>query len=421
MSDNVKKLGIYIHIPFCASRCIYCDFYSKSGCDDMMPLYEKALITHIKEAAPQLDGYLIDTVYFGGGTPSYFGAERLVNVFNALKKHGNVLIDSEVTAEVNPDSISAHDLVLMKRAGFNRISIGTQSANDKILKNLGRRHDFAQAELAVENARNAGFDNISMDLIYGIPDQTRADWADTLVRTAALKPEHLSCYGLKIEEGTPLYIYKDSPFIPDDDTQADMYLYTIEALQRFGYRQYEISNFAMRGYASGHNMKYWSGGEYFGIGAAAHSYMGGARFSFISDIEGYITAVNEGTSLVDSHEDISEFERAVEYIMLGLRTVHGISGAEYYGIFRSDFSPCESMLEEFAKNGWAQKNEERWRLTENGFLISNTLINKLLDVHSEQRLKLGRPWIKPESDNQNQYSIFEEQKREEIRLFNGIT
>jgi putative oxygen-independent coproporphyrinogen III oxidase len=420
IAETEKNLGIYIHIPFCVGKCAYCDFYSKADCEQLMPEYQKALLHHIKEAAPQIEGYITDTVYFGGGTPSYYGADRIIAIFNALKKYGNVLIDSEVTAEVNPDSVTLQDLQHMRKAGFNRISIGVQSANDGILKSLGRRHDFAQAAETVENARKAGFDNISVDLIYGLPSQTREDWADTLNKAAALKPDHFSCYGLKIEKGTPLYLYKDSPFIPDDDTQADMYLYTVETLTRFGYTQYEISNFAMRGKESKHNLKYWTSQEYMGFGAAAHSYIGGQRYSYINDISTYIENILSNKTVIDHHEVITEFEKAGEYLMLGLRTTMGISESEYYKIFHCAFDLIRDKLESYVKCGWAVKNGDRWALTPQGFLISNVLIGEILEAQMEQKVIIGTPWKKRKGQETQQISVFDTHEPQP-QLFQGIS
>lgn len=415
-----KNLGIYIHIPFCASKCAYCDFYSLAGCEQLMPTYQYALLSHIKETAPQLDGYLTDTVYFGGGTPSYYGAGRLIHIFNALKKHGNVLVEAEVTVEVNPDSITLSDLRRLRRSGFNRLSIGVQSANDSMLKNLGRRYDFAKAEETVRNARNAGFDNISLDLIFGLPSQTKEEWADTLNRAAALKPEHFSCYGLKIEEGTPLYIYKDSPFIPDDDTQADMYLYTVEALNRFGYKQYEVSNFALRGFESKHNLKYWSGAEYLGFGAAAHSYIGGLRYNYKPNIVEYSENVLSGKSVIDQCEEISKFEQAGEYLMLGLRTIYGISEQEYHNIYPCSFNLVRELLQFYEIQGWVVQNNGRWNFTPQGFLLSNTLIGEILDAQTKERISIGTPWRKAEFESEYQFSMFKK-KTGEIQLFHGIS
>lgn len=413
-----KNLGIYVHIPFCASKCAYCDFYSKADCENLIPAYHAAVLQHIKESEQQIDGYMTDSVYFGGGTPSYYGAGRLIQIFGALKKYGNVLTDAEVTLEANPDSISYLDLVRLKKAGFNRLSLGVQCADDGILKSLGRRHDFAAAERAFEDARNAGFDNISLDLIYGLPSQTKDGWADTLMKAAALKPEHLSCYGLKIEKGTELYMYKDSPFIPDDNAQADMYLYTVQTLKNYGYRQYEISNFAIRGRESVHNLKYWTGKEYMGFGAAAHSYVGGQRYSYIADIEGYSRKVMSGETIVDQSEYMSAFELAGEYLMLRLRTVEGISEKEYYEIFPSRFENLRRRLAFMTEHGLMEKRGDRWSLTTRGYLVSNLIINDLLEAQNDERSQIVNPWRKEEIEK-NQITMFKGE-RETMELFNGI-
>ena len=387
-----KSVGIYVHIPFCASKCAYCNFYSLAGAEKLIPEFHSAILRHIKEYSPQLDGYLIDTVYFGGGTPSYYGSGRLISIFNALKKHGHVLLDAEVTAEVNPGSITKEELVKLRRAGFNRLSIGVQCSDDKTLKSLGRSHTFADAEETVKNARQAGFDNISVDIIYGLPSQDKDSWAETIARTAALKAEHISCYGLKIEEGTQLYVFKDSPFMPDDDVQADMYLYAIEMLARFGYKQYEISNFARRGFESKHNMKYWLGEDYIGFGPGAHSYIDRCRYSFIEDIEKYIERLTLGQALVEYSEEMSDFENAGEYLMLRLRTVYGISEEEYYGIYRLKMDYIIELLEKYEANGWAINKDGRWRFTPKGFMLSNTLIGELLEAQTKQRTQISKPW-----------------------------
>ena len=414
-----KRLGIYIHIPFCAGKCAYCDFYSLVGREDLIPKYQKALLSHIKESSSQLQGYIIDSVYFGGGTPSYYGTQNLISIFNMLKKYGRVLVDGEVTVEVNPDSITYQDLVKLRRAGFNRLSIGVQSANDGILKSVGRLHNFSQAEETVHSARRAGFENISLDQIYGLPSQTREDWADTITKAAALKPEHLSCYGLKIEEGTALYPFKDSPFIPDGDTQADMYLYMVEALERYGFRQYEISNFAKRGYQSSHNLKYWQMGEYMGFGAAAHSCVSGQRYSYVADMELYTENILSGKDVVDQAETITDFERAGEYLMLGLRTTYGISEQEYYNIFPCKFDMARELMDSYVARGWMVKNEDRWSFTPEGFLLSNVLIGEVLDVQTKQRMNIVSPWKNDEGDAY-QFSMFNKRPGE-VQLFNGIS
>ncbi len=393
-----KHLGVYIHIPFCASKCGYCDFYSLAGCDKLMGKYQDALLRHIRESAGTMAPYYIDTVYFGGGTPSYYGAKRVAELFNALKRAGKVLKSAEVTVECNPDSVRPHELARLKREGVNRISLGVQSASDDLLKIIGRRHNFTQVKKAVKDIRAEGFDNLSVDLIYGLPNQTKADWAETLAKILDLEPDHISCYGLKLEEGTPMYeTYKLSPVIPTDDDQADMYLYAVETLNHYGYGQYEVSNFARRGKASRHNMKYWDMDDYLGFGPGAHSCMGNTRYSYVKDLRAYIDGVGGGESILDEYEKLDELDRAAEYLMLGMRRSRGISQEEYHRVYRSDFAPIEALLQEYEKDGWTKKFNGRWCFTPQGFLLSNILIGSLWEAQAEYRIS-GKPWMEEQLD-----------------------
>ena len=393
-----KHLGVYIHIPFCASKCGYCDFYSLAGCDKLMGKYQDALLRHIKESANTMSPYYIDTVYFGGGTPSYYGGKRLAELFNALKRSGKVLKTSEVTVECNPDSVRPRDLDRLKSEGVNRISLGVQSASDDLLKIIGRRHNFTQVKKAVKDIRKAGFDNLSVDLIYGLPNQTKADWADTLARVLDLEPDHVSGYGLKLEEGTTMYDqYKDSPVLPTDDEQADMYLYMVETLNHYGYGQYEVSNFARRGKASKHNMKYWDMDDYLGFGPGAHSCIGNTRFSYVKDLRAYIDGVGGKGEILDEYEKLDELDRAAEYLMLGMRRSKGISAEEYRRVYRSDFAPIEALLQEYEKDGWTKQFDGRWCFTPQGFLLSNILIGSLWEAQAEYRIS-GNPWMEGQLD-----------------------
>lgn len=386
-------LGIYIHIPFCAGRCAYCDFYTLAGQNErLMDKYLAALKKHIHESASRMEPYYVDTVYFGGGTPSFFGAKRLCDIFNTLKLEAKVLKTAEVTAEMNPDSVTAEGLRLMKSEGFNRISLGMQSANDDVLRLIGRRHNHRQTEQAVRLIRAEGFENLSLDLIYGVPGQTRNDWADTLSKAIALRPEHLSCYGLKVEDGTPICKYRDSETLPSDDEQADMYLYMTEILERYGYPQYEISNFAVPGMWSRHNIKYWNLDDYMGFGPGAHSGVDQVRYSYVRDIDAYISGVNDGGEIIDEFETIDKAERAAEYIMLMMRTIGGISRDEYVSIYRSGFEKIEYLLSEYEKKGWTERVNDRWRFTSSGFLLSNILIGTLLEAQSQEKIH-ANPWM----------------------------
>ncbi len=399
------RLGIYIHIPFCASKCSYCDFYSLAGCDDLMPEYHKALIAHMEESAYAIKNYEVDTIYFGGGTPSYYGAENLIALLDTLKANGNVRMDAEITVECNPDSVDLADLKLLRQEGVNRLSIGLQSTDNDLLKLIGRRHNFQQAVRAFEDARRAGFDNLSLDLMYGLPSQTKSDWADTLAKTVELHPEHLSCYGLKLEPGTQMYAdYNGSPILPDEDEQADMYSYCAEMLDRYGYRQYEISNFCAPGFESRHNLKYWNLDDYMGFGPGAASCVGKLRYSFIKDLKKYIYGVTRKISIVDEYQQVDPLERAVEYIMLGMRTSQGISEEDYRIRCQCDWRPISRVLRAFAEKGWAEQTDGRWHFTVPGFLISNTLISIMLEAQAEG-LAEGTPWLERADRQEKKISL----------------
>ena len=346
MSDQDKRLGVYFHIPFCASKCAYCDFCSLPGRDKLMPYYQDALLIQLQETMPRMTDYFIDTVYFGGGTPSYYGARRIVEILQELKVTNRLMKQSEITVECNPDSVRRKELRMLRKEGVNRLSIGAQSANDDILRLIGRRHNWRQVEMAVKRARKAGFRNVSLDLIYGLPSQTREDWADTLTKALALKPAHISCYGLRLEEGTPMYDeYEGTDILPSDDDQADMYLYAVDFLSRHGFRQYEISNFARPGYESRHNLKYWRLDDYIGFGAAAASNIGLLRYTYTHNVREYISGVLGDKGIIAEEEELTPFDRASEYLMLGMRTgactrAASTSSKRCWRYFRKTAGPC---------------------------------------------------------------------------------
>ena len=379
-SNNKTPLGIYIHVPFCRSKCQYCDFYSLTTKDDkLMDGYLNATISHIRESGALAPGYKVDTIYFGGGTPSFFGADGMALILTAIRRNFDVDNNAEITFECNPDSVSDSLLRRLRAEGFNRVSLGVQSDDDEMLKKLGRPHTYAQAVTAVQRIRKAGFKNLSLDLMYGLPGQTLRAWQETLDNVMNLYPEHVSCYGLKVEEGTPLYKIKDICGLPSDDDQADMYLAAVEFLKSRGFRQYEISNFARKGLYSRHNMKYWTGGEYLGFGPSASSDFAGKRFTLCRSVQDYVSGIRNGGQVMDELQEIPLRERAGEYLMLRLRTAGGISPEEYERMFLLPFAPLEDVLERSRQLGYASENEDgRWRLTPKGFLISNSIISDLL-------------------------------------------
>ena len=374
------KLGIYIHIPFCRSKCDYCDFYSLAGREDQMDRYQKALLAHLKETAPLAQGYPVDSIYFGGGTPSYYGAKRIKELLAHLSKLFQVEKDAEITVECNPDSVDLKSLRILRKAGVNRLSMGMQSAQEAELRAIHRIHTPQQTNQAVEAARKAKFTNLSLDLIYGLPGQTMESWKATVEHALSLIPQHLSCYGLKVEEGTPLARrVAEGEVLPDDDQQADLYLWTVGRLERAGLPQYEISNFAKPGYESRHNLRYWLTRPYIGFGPGAHSDFGGRRYSFVRDLDAYIQGVLQGGDIIDESELIPKRERCGEYLMLRLRTVQGIDEQEYRHTYFMDFAPLQARLEQFQAQGWAEQTDGRWHFTPQGFLLSNQLIGDLLE------------------------------------------
>ena len=372
-------LGIYIHIPFCRSKCEYCDFYSLPHADEeTMDRYLKALCTHIREAGPQSPAYRVDTVYFGGGTPTYFGSDRLSAVMAAVRESFDVDPEAEISFEANPDSVNLKLLRRLRREGFNRISLGIQTDDDDTLRSLGRPHTYADAVEAVTLARKAGFQNLSVDLMFGLQNQTVQSWINTLEHVLKLKPEHISCYGLRVEEATPLNKYYHLLELPGDDVQADMYLRAVELLAQQGYHQYEISNFARRGKASKHNLKYWTGKEYLGFGPQASSDFAGKRFEIVGSLREYMEGIENNTQVLRHVHEIPVRERAGEYFITRLRTTVGITRKEFESTYLLSFDPIEEVLQKSFSLGHALCINDRWRLTPPGMLLSNDILSDIL-------------------------------------------
>ena len=380
MKREKRPLGLYLHIPFCKSKCVYCDFYSLAGREADMDRYCAALAAHLAETAPRAAAHRVDTVYFGGGTPSLLGEKRLTALMRAVRKQYELAKDAECTLEANPESCQdVRALKRLRRAGFTRVSLGIQSAQDRELRALGRVHTFAQGAAAAAAVRKAGFGNLSLDLMYGLPGQTQAGWRDTLDKVLALEPEHLSCYGLTPAEGTPLWDRRDQ--LPGDRAQKALYLAAVERLEQAGYRQYEISNFAKPGFECRHNRKYWRLEEYAGFGPGAHSDFGNVRYAYGPDLEGYIRGVLEGGLAVSESQTIPPEARDTEYIMLALRTAEGLDGAVFSRRYRQRFEPLAQALAPMAAAGLARETAPgRWRLTPEGFLVSNAIITRLWEA-----------------------------------------
>lgn len=378
----MKTLGLYIHIPFCRSKCLYCDFCSFPRQDEgKMVAYVSALCRDLQKYAPVCRDYTVDTVFLGGGTPTTLPAYLLKELMGEIFKHYNVSPNAEITAECNPVTGERELFARMRAAGINRLSIGLQSAHENELKALGRLHNFEVFATCFADARAAGFENISVDVMSGIPHQTPESRQETLQKVLALSPEHISSYDLIIEEGTPFARRIDTLQLPDEDAARQMYLEGVEFLAENGYTQYEISNFARPGYESRHNLKYWNCDEYLGFGVAAHSDFGGVRFGNSRDIEEYIV----GSDITEESGTPDLNERMSEYVMLRLRLCEGISVAAFDSRFGVSFEEIYGKkLAPFVSSGLVVRKEGRYALSRQGMLVSNTILSDILDFASQK-------------------------------------
>lgn len=360
-------VGLYVHVPFCAKKCPYCDFYSVPYRRDTADLYFAALLREIK-AAPE--GLSADSLYFGGGTPILAGQKRLGSVVEAARKKFDLC--GEITLEANPFSLPQSEYEGLAESGFNRISFGVQSAVPEELKALGRSHSPEQAAAAVGQAKRAGFLNVSVDLMLGVPGQTPESLKHTLDFVGRLGIQHVSAYLLAIEPGTPYSEAEIQRDCPDDDTAAGLYLQAAAELEAMGFQQYEVSNFARPGYESRHNLKYWRCEEYLGFGAAAHSFYQGKRYAHTRDLESYLNDEKSGILVTEEHAG-----QISERLMLKLRLTEGINLrtlSEEVSAIRF-LAAAQPMIRE----GLLKVEHTRLRLTPKGFLVSNAVIGTLLD------------------------------------------
>lgn len=373
--------GIYIHIPICKSRCIYCDFYSTTAIDKQQDL-ANALIEEMELRNDYLHGQTISTIYFGGGTPSAMRISCLSSIIKCIRNHFQISRQPEVTLEANPDDLETIYLKNLHDIGINRLSIGIQSFNDRILTFINRRHNAAQAISAVKKAQEAGFENISIDLIYGFPEQTTEMWKQELTTALELHVQHISAYGLTYEEGTVLQQKAAAGTIKpaEDEQMNNMYDMLADTLQTAGYEHYEVSNFALPGFRSAHNSAYWNGTPYLGIGPAAHSFDGTSRQWNINSLDGYIKAMQQH-EICFEREMLSAENRYNEYVMLSLRTADGIDlhGLEMlFGKKRRDF--CIRQARNQIRSGCLAIRNGHLAATHKGIKILNLITEELLDA-----------------------------------------
>ena len=368
---------VYVHIPFCRRKCFYCAFNSKVGGAKEITNYVDALTKEIKNRAAYEK---VGTIYFGGGTPSILQLDELKKIFCEIENNFDVDKSAEITIEVNPGTVDEKFLCGLKEIGFNRLSVGVQSFSDELLKNIGRIHNSKTAIQTVESAKKF-FDNISLDLMYGLPNQTLEDLKISVELAASLQVEHISIYGLEIEEGTKFFelLADEKLNLPSDEICSDMYDFITEKLPALGYERYEISNFAKKNFESRHNLGYWRGRKYFGFGASAHSYDGNFRTSNICSVEDYIKKICAAEKISEVEEIVTRQAAMEEFCFLGLRTVKGISEkifAEQFG--ENIFAVYGDVIKKYSALGLLKNLDGRIFLTEAGMKVSNIILADFL-------------------------------------------
>ena len=376
---TTRPLGIYLHIPFCRQRCDFCAFYLEIHREDRAETFVRSLLREIRLSTQQhvAAGRPIQSVYLGGGTPTALTAAQLLTILSEIRRHLTLTSDCEITVEAHPSTISRQDLVQLFQAGFTRISFGAESMEDDDLTRLGRPGSVDQTVVAVAEARAAGFTNINLDVMYGLPGQSLEGWQRTLTHCLTLAPSHLSCYALTVEEGTRLSsnILRGRSPAPDEDLQIEMDRAAQQILGNAGYERYEISNYAKPGYACRHNLLYWTNGEYLGLGPSAQSYLDGLRFGSVADLAVYNTSLMESRLPIEDRERLSEEEQLRDAVIFGLRLIQGIPSsllhqhAENYGHTAVTAQLLGEQL--IAEDG------ERSKLSARGRLQADTIAGRL--------------------------------------------
>lgn len=373
----MKEISLYIHIPFCKQKCLYCDFPSYSGKEKLMDRYIEALD---KEIIQKATDYSISSIFIGGGTPSYLNSlnlESMLITLNKLKLNHNL----EFTMECNPGTLDEEKLNIMKKYKVNRISIGLQSVNNATLKEIGRIHNYEEFKNNYLLARNIGFDNINVDLMFGLPNQTVEDWRESLEIVAKLNPEHISAYSLIIEEGTDFYkLYEEDKLnLPKEDKERTMYLITKEILDKYNYHQYEISNFAKEGKECFHNKVYWKCNEYLGIGVSASSFTNNKRIKNIDNVENYIDRISNDESIIEEIHINDIKDGMEEFVFMGLRMNEGIKISEFSDRFGKDiYEIYGDIIEKNIRKGLLICNSGKLYLSSRGIEISNYVMSDFI-------------------------------------------
>lgn len=383
-----KRLGIYVHIPFCQRKCRYCDFLSSNMEKKVIDKYIEALNIEIRTYSRELKEYKVATIYIGGGTPSFVDSKYIKEILENIRNNYDVEEKAEITIEVNPGTLLNEKIQDNKESGINRVSIGLQSTNNEELELLGRIHTYEEFEKNYNRLRKVGFDNINIDIMSAIPNQTLESYITTLNKVVSLQPEHISSYSLIIEEGTYFYNHQKELKLVTEDEEREMYYKTKEILQKHGYERYEISNYAKKGYESKHNSSYWTGVDYIGFGIGASSYVKGTRYDRIRNIDEYISYyedienvenIKEKNKIECNIQVLTEKEKIEEYMFLGLRMIKGISKTDFAKQFNRTVEEIYgNVLDKYVKLGMLENSQDRIRLTEKGLDVSNAIFADFL-------------------------------------------
>lgn len=377
----MKPLSLYIHIPFCKSKCLYCDFLSFAGQEGKMASYVDALVEEIRSHGENVKDRKVISIFVGGGTPSILPAEFIGRIMREVYKNFNVEDGAEISIECNPGSLTKEKVEGYKASGINRVSMGLQSADDNQLKKLGRIHTFEEFSRNYRMLREAGIENINIDLMFGLSHQTMDGWMQTLEQVINLQPEHISVYGLLIEEGTPFYQQNEKNLLslPNEEQERDMYWQANHKLQENNYEHYEISNYSKKGFECKHNKVYWELGDYIGIGIGAASYFEGVRIENISSLNDYIKALGDLESIIKSRHTSLISEKKEEFVFLGLRLIMGISKQEYVNQFNETIEvDYEAIVKKLVKDGLLVNEKGYLKLSPYGIDISNYVFTQFL-------------------------------------------
>lgn len=384
-----QPVSLYFHIPFCKIKCVYCDFYSVVKRDEQIPLFIQSLLKEFHASRSILNRYpAIETIYLGGGTPSMLSGNQVKEILDTVANTLPLLSNAEITLEANPGEVDFQRLQAYREAGVNRMSFGLQSFDDHQLASLGRLHRSAQNVPVVTMARKAGFDNVSVDLLFHLPDQTLDDFKSDLRRMVDLEVEHISVYSLTVEKNTPLFQYVQDGRVrmTPDDLDAEMYVLLCEEMAAAGYEQYEVSNFCQPGFHSRHNSNYWNGRHYLGYGPSAHSYDGQYRWWNVRDLSKYLNHIRSNNNPVEENEHLGKVTLQYEYLLTRLRTSAGISLNEWEQRFNE---PFPERLQHYFREliivhpDWLNSTRDGWRLTTQGWLFNDSIIQECTDLLAE--------------------------------------